>query len=50
MTLISGKNFLYKSNTSSENIILSEKFKIINKQKEISEIMNDYDNDVAKNI
>ena len=44
------KPFLHKSNTSSENIILSEKFKIINNQKEISGIMNDYYNDVAKNI
>ena len=35
------KPFLSKSNKSSENIILSENSRIINNQKEISEIMND---------
>ena len=44
------KPFLSKSNKSFENIILSENSRIINNQKEISEIMNDYYNNVAKDI
>ena len=44
------KPFLSKRNNSSENIILSENYKIINNQKEISEIMNDYYINVAKDI
>ena len=39
-----------KRNNFSENIILSENAKIINNQKEISEIMNDYYNNAAKDI
>ena len=44
------KPFLSKSNKSSENIILSENYRIINKQKEISEIIIDYYINVAKDI
>ena len=44
------KPFLSKSNKSSENIILSENSRILNNQKEISEIMNDYYINVAKDI
>ena len=44
------KPLLSKSNISSENIILSENSRIINNQKEISEIMNDYFANVAKDI
>ena len=44
------KPFLSKRNNYSEDIILSENSKIINNQKEISAIMNDYYINVAKDI
>ena len=44
------KPFLSKSNKSYENIILSENSRVINNQKEISEIMNDYYINVTKDI
>ena len=44
------KPFLSKRNNSSESIILSENSKIVNNQKELSEIMNDYYIIVAKDI
>ena len=44
------KHFLSKRNKSSENIILSENSRIMNNQKEIPDIMNDYYINVAKDI